>query len=377
MARSKKRFSEKEEKKALRSFDLTKAILPVLIGVAVVAFMFFRQFDYHEFQKIDWSGTTMLFLAVALLFLVGRITFYALRLRILSDHAFSFLKCVQLIFIWEFSSAVSPTNVGGSAVALFILSQEKIGAAKTTAIVIYTIVLDTLFFLLCIPLWVLVFGANVLGPGKEAFGGWQVTLLSAYAIMFLYGLFFSYGLFVRPQSLRRLSLYLSRRKLLKRFRRNLEQLGEDIVVTSKALLKRNAKYHLQAFLTTTGAWSCRFFLIISLIMGITKSVPFHLNAIMELYARIQTMFVMMALTPTPGGAGLAELLFGSILSDYVPKGISLVVASIWRLMAYYFFLFMGIIIIPQWLRMIIKQRKDKKTVVNAGMDSASDDPIRQ
>ena len=361
MARRKNRYSEKDEKKALKSFGLTKAILPVILGVAVVAVLFFRQFDPHEYDKIDWSGSTSLFLGLALLFLLGRITFYALRLKILSDSSFSFIKCVQLIFIWEFSSAVSPTNVGGSAVALFILSQEKIGAAKTTAIVIYTVVLDTLFFLLCVPIWVLIFGADVLGPGQQSFGGWEVTLLSAYAIMLLYGLFFSYGLFVRPQSLKRLSLYLSRIKILKRFRKDLEQLGEDIVVTSKALLQRNIKYHVNAYLTTVGAWSCRFLLIICLIMGITKSVSFRPEAILELYARIQTMFVMMALTPTPGGAGIAELLFGSILADYVPKGISLVVASIWRLMAYYFFLFMGIIIIPQWLRTIIKQRKAQKS----------------
>ncbi|NND31419.1 MAG: flippase-like domain-containing protein [Saprospiraceae bacterium] len=360
MARRKRRYSEKEERKALQSFDLTKAILPVILGITVVAVLFFRQFDPHEFEKIDWSTGTLLFLLLALLFLLARISFYALRLRILSDNSFSFLKCIQLIFIWEFSSAVSPTNVGGSAVALFILSQEKIGAAKTTAIVIYTVVLDTLFFLICVPLWVLVFGADVLGPGKQAFGGWEATLLSAYCIMFLYGLFFSYGLFVRPQSLKRLSLYLSRIKILKRFRKNLEQLGEDIVITSKALLQQNTRYHISAFLTTVGAWSCRFLLIISLIMGITKSVPIRFESILELYARIQTMFVMMALTPTPGGAGLAELLFGSMLADYVPKGISLVVASIWRLMAYYFFLLMGIIIIPQWLRTIIKERKAQR-----------------
>jgi len=359
MTQNKKRFTKKERKKLLRSFDLTKVVLPILIGVAVISFLFFRQFDSEEFAKISWTGSTLVFLLIAGMFLTARIGFYALRLYILSQGVFSFLKCVQLIFLWEFSSAVSPTNVGGSAVALFILSQEKIGAAKTTAIVIYTIVLDTIFFLLCIPIWVMVYGADILGPGNQTFGGLEITLLTAYGVMFLYGLFFAYGLFIKPQTLQRLLTAISKLSFMHRLQDKIEQLGEDIVVTSKALMNQSLNYHLGAFLSTVGAWSSRFFLIIAIIIGITKSVPLQVSAIFELYARIQTLFVMMAVSPTPGGAGFAEILFGSILADYVPSGISLVVASIWRLMAYYFFLLMGIIIFPQWLRNILKARKAK------------------
>ncbi|NJN77591.1 MAG: hypothetical protein HC803_04080 [Saprospiraceae bacterium] len=48
------------------------------------------------------------------------------RLHILTEGEFTWRKCFELIFIWEFSSAVTPTSVGGSAVALFVLSQEKL-----------------------------------------------------------------------------------------------------------------------------------------------------------------------------------------------------------------------------------------------------------
>lgn len=375
MTQNRKRFSKKERKKMMRSFDLTKIVLPILIGVSVLVFLFYWQFDREEFDKISWTGSTPIFLLVAVLFLISRIGFYALRLYILSEGEFTYLKCVQLIFLWEFSSAVSPTNVGGSAVALFILSQEKIGAAKTTAIVIYTIVLDTVFFLLCIPIWILIFGAHILGPGDRAFGGWEITLLSAYAIMFLYGAFFAYGLFIKPQTLQRLLTFVSRIRFLNRLQDRIEQLGQDIVITSKALMSRSLNYHLGAFLSTVGAWSSRFFLIISLIIAITHNVPFNVSAIAELYARIQTLFVMMAVSPTPGGAGFAEILFGNILADYVPSGISLVVASLWRLLAYYFFLLMGIIIIPQWLRTIIKSRKAKKDRSNIEKQTSRETPL--
>ncbi len=351
------------DQNALKSVTLPRILLPVLIGTGVVGFLFYHQWDQVSFTTVSWSGITLVTLLVALLFLVARIGFYAARLQLLSDHYFSFFKCVQLIFIWEFSSAISPTNVGGSAVALFVISQEKIGAARTATIVIYTIVLDTLFFLTCVPIWILLFGSHILGPGRNTFtgfGGWEISLLIAYGLMLTYGSFFFYGLFYNPQSLQRFSLWISRIKWLRRYRSKFVALGRDITLTSKALSQKNWQYHLRAFLFTAGAWSCRFLLIIALIIGFARTVPLDLGSITELYARIQTMFIMMAVSPTPGGAGLAELLFGNLLTDFVPGSVSLIIATIWRSLAYYFFLIVGVIIIPQWLDSIIRQKRQRK-----------------
>ncbi len=353
------------QQNVLKSVSLTRILLPIIIGTSVVGILFYRQYDQVSFERIVWGQHVLFWLLVGMLFLMGRILFYAARLKLLAEDQFSFGKCIQLIFIWEFSSTISPTNVGGSAVALFVISQEKIGAARTATIVIYTIVLDTLFFLLSVPVWVAIFGSHILGPGRSSFtgyGGWEITLLVAYSIMLIYGFLFSYGLFFRPQSFRRVAMWLSRRRWLRRYKAKFEQLGDNILLTSKALFTKDFPFHLRAFLYTVGAWSCRFFLVICLIIGFVNSVPLELGAITELYARIQTMFVMMAVSPTPGGAGLAELLFDNILSDYVPKSISLIVATIWRGMAYYFFLLAGAIIIPQWLNRIARERKQKKPV---------------
>ncbi len=363
MARTRRHLTDKEQQKALNTFRLSRIVLPIMLGLGVVAFLFFRQFDASQFAQIKWTQTTLVWILLALGCLLMRILSYAYRLYILADRAFTFSKCIQLIFLWEFSSAVSPTNVGGSAVALFIISQEKIGAARTTTIVIYTIVLDALFFLIFIPVWVWIFGGNILGPGRlpfDRFGGWEITLLLAYALIFAYGFFFAFGLFYRPETLKRLSLWLSKRKILQRYRRQLVRLGEDITLTSRALFRKNFRYHLTAFLTTVSAWSFRFFLIICLIIGIAQTVTINLTSIFELYARIQTMFIVMAVSPTPGGAGFAEILFGSLLADYVPAGISPVISLIWRLMAYYSFLIAGVVIIPQWLSKVIKNKKARR-----------------
>lgn len=346
------RLSKTEQQDAIQSFRISRVFLPILLGIVVVVVLFYRQFDPEAFEKINWSVQTLGWVLAAIACLAGRVLCYAARIRLLTDRVFSWTKSIQIICIWEFSSAVSPTNVGGSAVAFFILAKEGIAAAKTTSIVIYAIILDTLFMLMAIPIWILVFGTNILGPSRDTIGGgngWMVTLITAYVLMALYGAFFIYGLFFRPRTLQQLLKWISRIRILRKYRTKLEKLGTDIMVTSKALAKRSFLYHLTAFMTTVGAWSFRFLLIICLIIGITNMQTIPFSSVVEMYARIQTMFVIMAVSPTPGGVGFAEVLFGSLLSDFVPAGISLVVATIWRILAYYFFLIVGVIIIPSWL----------------------------
>lgn len=142
----------KNQQKVLKSLRTSRIILPILIGVGVVLYLLWRQFDPKEFQKIQWTSYALFWIGVAVLILVIRHLAYAYRLRLLSEGVFSWRKCIELIFIWEFSSAVSPTSLGGSAVAFFVLAQEKLSAAKTATIVLYTIVLDTLFFVISLPL---------------------------------------------------------------------------------------------------------------------------------------------------------------------------------------------------------------------------------
>ena len=129
----------------------------MLIGLGVVGYLMYNQFDTKEFNKINWGAHAFFWIGISLALLVLRHIAYAYRLRTLSDKVFSWKKAIELVFIWEFSSAVSPTSVGGSAVAFFVLSQEKLTVAKTATIVLFTIILDTLFFIGTLLLLYLIF----------------------------------------------------------------------------------------------------------------------------------------------------------------------------------------------------------------------------
>ena len=140
-----------EQQEVINSIRSSRIILPILISLGVVGYIIYNQFDPEAFAQIKWTGHTLFWFGMALAFLVIRHFAYMARLYILTEGFFGWRKCFELIFIWEFSSTITPTSIGGSAVAFLLLSQEKLSMAKTAAIVTYTIVLDALFFVISVP----------------------------------------------------------------------------------------------------------------------------------------------------------------------------------------------------------------------------------
>ncbi len=353
-----------EQQEGLQSIRISRIIIPVLLGIGAVFYMLWSRFDPDEFATIDWTSHTFFWIGLSVFLLVIRHLAYATRLRILSEGEFSWSKCIELIFIWEFSSAVSPTSVGGSAVAFFVLAQEKLSTAKTATIVLYTIVLDSFFFIFGLPLLYLLFGSGMIRPNAGSLaeiGGWGYYFLFAYTVMFIYSSIFFYGLFISPKKIKQfLSLISSIGFLKKRYKEQFDKLGADMMIASAELRRQKAGFHLTAFLATSVAWSCRFLLLNCLIIAFIVALPIDFWTQFELYARLKSMFVIIAFSPTPGGAGFVEILFGGFLSDYVDnQTYATVISTIWRLLSYYTYLLAGAIIIPIWIRKIVNDKRKK------------------
>ncbi len=356
------------EEQVMQSVRTSRIIIPMLIGLGVVAYMLYTNWDTEAFASIKWDTHKFTWIGLAIAFVIIRHLAYTLRLRILTDKFFSWKKSIELIFIWEFSSAISPTSVGGAAVALFVLAQEKLGAARTTALILYTIVIDTLFFVSFIPLMLLIFGPGIVPKLRgTALGEW--TFYVTFGIMIIYGAFFFYGLFFNPKGIKSLVLWVTSIRFLKRFRPKAEELGNDIIVAAKEIRRRNWKFHVKAYLATAVAWSTRFIILNCLIIAFANpdTMSYSLWVQGELYAKLQSLFVILLLLPSPGGAGFAEVVFGQFLTQAgfdVVKGVSLIVALIWRLISYYPYLIAGAIIVPWWVKRRVEDRRRRKLEEN-------------
>lgn len=280
----------------------------------------------------------------------------------MTDGDFSWPKSMELIVLWEFASAVSPTSIGGSGVALFLLAQEKLSAARTVSVVLYSMVIDTIFFVVSLPLLYLILGPIMIRPGMESLSdldGFGYTFIGVILFMSAYGAVFYYGLFINPTTLKRLLLFISRWTLLKRFKKDLRKTAMDVVATSIEMQKKNYIFHAKAMLATTGAWVTRFLAINCIIIALIESTPIDFYNQFLIMARAETMHVTTSFSPTPGGAGVAEYLFGGYFIDYVSEGIASLVALVWRIITYYTYLIGGAIIIPIWIREVMIRRKNE------------------
>lgn len=345
---------------------VSRIYVPIVLGLAVVGYLMWHKYDPAEFRKIHWGTRTAIWMAIGLVMLVGRHLSYAYRLWVLSEREFSFTKCIELIFIWQFSSAVTPTSVGGSAVALLVLTREKLSSARTAVIVLYTVVSDTFFLLTTLVVWYLILGPPMLRPDLNSIGEidrWGKTFLIGYSVMLVYGLFFAYGLFIDPHKPRISLDWITRGKLFGRFREQALQIGHEFVEASRDLVKKDLRYHVTIAGWTIAAWSCRFFLLICIILAFVPDAAFDVVTQIKQFARIEAMFVIMEFSPTPGGSGVAEYAVSEYLSDFVPGGIVFIVAFIWRLLEYYSYLFIGAIIVPNWIR---KKYRRPRIKVKAG-----------
>ena len=343
--------------RVLESVKFSKLILPILLGIGAVVWIMSRQLDLDELALVKWDFRSLFWILAALGLYMIRHLFYSWRLWVMTDRSFSFMKCMQLIVIWEFSSAVSPTNVGGTGVAVVLLAQEKLSGAKTVAVVVYSLVLDTILFVVTLPLFYLLFGTVVIRPltASGATQGFEFTFLLVILAMMAYGSLFFYGLFINPNSSKRFLLFISRWRILARFRNNIRQTALDIVTAANEIKFKPFNFHLQAMTATAGAWGTRFLAVNCIILALVASTPLYWWDQIIIMIRGMSMFAITSFSPTPGGSGLAEFLFGGFYADYVPKGIASVIALIWRLITYYPYLILGAIVIPVWIRGIISK----------------------
>lgn len=341
-----------QEKEVLQSLRPSRVVTPVLIGIAVVVYLLYTQFDRRQFEQIQWDGRAWAWIALAFVLLVLRHLSYSMRMRALTGGRLGWKKAIEICTIWEFSGCIAPTSKGGPVVSMFVLPKEGVPLGQTVTAVLYTIILDSGFFVLLLPVLLWSYGPGMLFPGMTSFG--DVSLASG-AFFTIYGMMASYWLalmllvIIRPQ-LAPLALgWLSRLPLLRRKKQAIERAGMEFALAATGLRRQSWKVHLQAIGGTLGAWILKFTMINCLLIAVAPQIPLDGTTQLLIYSRLVAMFIIMAFSPTPGGAGLAEAALPRFISDFVPLSVGLIVALLWRAMAWYGYLLAGAIVVPQWI----------------------------
>ena len=132
----------------LKKLNPNRIIIPILIGVAAFIYLSFSGEKDLDSQAI-WANiqqASFLWIFLSIVVLMIRDAGYVYRIRLMTNKELSWTACVYVIILWEFSSAITPSVVGGTAVAVFILNQEGVKFGRSLAFVMTTAVFDNLFF---------------------------------------------------------------------------------------------------------------------------------------------------------------------------------------------------------------------------------------
>jgi uncharacterized protein (TIRG00374 family) len=327
----------------------------------------YRKRTYRDtLSDIDWSWHSSFWICMALLGMVMRDLAYMYRIRVLTDYELSWGKSFRVIMLWEFASALTPSIVGGSGIAMFILNREGIKLGKSTAIVLVSALLDELFYITMVAIVLIAIGTSNLFPvslEKTVFGitfGTEGIFWIGYVFIFLMTTVILLGIFYVPRTLKYLLLQIFRLPILRRWRYQVIQVGDDIITTSKELKGKPWKYWLKSFGATYVSWTFRYLVVNFLILAFmsqTNPLVASIGDHLLIYARQLVMWVIMLISPTPGSSGVAEFAFSGFLKEFIPLGLVGALALLWRLISYYPYLFIGAAILPRWIRSTGKQGK--------------------
>jgi uncharacterized protein (TIRG00374 family) len=345
-----------------------KIILPVLLGLAIIGWLMSKELTTASVSKLVFSWKSVLWILVAWMFMIGRDFGYIVRLRILTDKGLSWLQAFRVIMLWEFTSAITPSTIGGTAVAVVFVHKEGMSVGRSTAVVLATSFLDELYFVLMLPVMLILVGKQALfttalqGTGLSFLNELALLTWIGYSIILIWVLLVGYGLFFNPAAISRLINQLFSLPFLNRWQESALKAGNDIIESSHELKKRSFSFWLKAFTATFLSWTSRYWVVNAILLAF-----FAVKDHFLIFARQLVTWIMMIISPSPGGSGFAELILGRYISDQLPfdpavaGGIALAIAVIWRILSYYPYLIIGALIVPGWInRKFVKPIISKK-----------------
>ena len=341
------------EQQLTRKISPYKIIYPVIIGVGVVAYMLYREFDPAAFREITFTWHSVAWLLVAVLCMFIRDFGYIVRIRVLSGGRLSWWSAVRVIFLWEFTSAVTPSAVGGTSIAILFVNKEGIKVGRSSAMVMATSFLDELYFILMFPIILICVSQSRLwdmpGVSQGVTTGLLWVAVTGYSLKLIYLVILSYGLFRNPRGLKWLLMKCFKLRILRKWRHSANEAGSDIIRNSYELRHQPLGFWLKTFGATFFSWTARYWVVNALLMAFWAG-KYGWGDHFLIFARQLVMWIMMLVSPTPGGSGFAEFVFKEYLGEFLPgASVAIAIAILWRLVTYYPYLFAGAFIVPKWL----------------------------
>ena len=332
------------------SKTLWRTILPILLSVGVAMWFFRRDIDSATLRSIVFDSHTIIGICLALLFVFGRDFGLAWRFHTIAAGDLTWKRAWRTDIMCAFTSAITPSVVGGSALAIFYLNREGIKLGRATALTLTTLFLDELFFVVFCPVILLILPWDDLFgmPGLEAggselfLGGVKLVFWLVYAGICVWTAILYIAIIGRPEASQRVLKHIASWRWLRRWHEHIEAMADNMVATSSWVKGRSLRWWAQVFGGTVLSWFSRYFVVNALFWAFVPAASGLL-----VFGRQFVVWVVLMVSPTPGGSGISEWLFANYYGDLIGDlGIAAVLALVWRLFSYYIYLIAGVALLP-------------------------------
>lgn len=327
--------------------------LAISIGLSVIsmAVVIYLTYTPGILEHLKPKRLPGLFLAIGVTLL--KVYLSAVKLRFLADKEISWMASVRIMLTWDFASSVTPSTIGGAPVATYAMTREGIKLGKSSAIILYGVLLDQFWYALAVPI-LLVSGIYLEVLPDEIGVVGTATMLIIYFSLLLYGVLLTYGLLINPKSMKKIIKWIFKLPFLRKYSEQVNAEAENLESYSQELSKKPAGFVIQAFLLTTAAWLCKVALPVIVVLSLLPGDE------ILMVLRSLAMNLAFLVIPTPGGSGGVEGLFAIFLGPLIYRKafIGLAVFA-WRIITYYVSIGLGVIAMAWYVNNSVAQKLEK------------------
>ncbi len=314
--------------------------------------------NLNELYKVTLTQKLIIGLLLAALTVVLRDGAFMYKIWLSSGKHMTWRKTFQTITMWEFSACVTP-KVSEAPFILFILKQSGLSYGKSVAVLMLNAFLDNMAFVVVWTILYLLLGSQMLTfgyncadlagkPVLQALRNFGSYAWIGYLLILGLSLFLAVALFIVPHATRKFFHYLATLPLLNRFKSGLIELGNEVELTAHEFKGKSASFWVGMCVATFINWIARYLLAVALLYAFAVT---DFNFLLSL-SRQYVLWIFTGVPSTPGAAGVAEVSFTALNCEFAPKGLAAAIAVVWRLYSYYFYIALGLLLLPKWARQI-------------------------
>lgn len=299
--------------------------------------------------------------------LVLRVFVGGYRLRYSSHGQLAYSSAVRGQIIWDFASSVTPSIIGGAPVAALLMARDDTRpVGEVTAIMLFAMLMDQIWF--AVAVFILVAASVFVDVFPNSLGAVGEGFMTAYFVgMMVWAGGFAYSTLVRPELLQALVKQVFRIRWLHRFRDRVDREMSNWSEQARILRSQPIRFYLIGLIFAAVAWIFRYLVLYLIVLSVYQ-VP---NAI-QFITRTMAMLHLALILPTPGGSGGIEGMYALFFTEpLIPKAFLAPTLLVWRFLAYYVTVVVGLVITTH----VLDRRKRLRAALQSGSELPATDKV--